>query len=605
MLVLDARPQLGGRATAFTDRVTGELVDNGQHVLFGCYHETFAFLRRIGAEGNVRVQPSLRCRTSICDGRRSVLRCPPLPAPLHLLGGVLDWDALPLARPAVGRCGWPGRCWPRARRSRATRRPCSRRSGDGVRVAGAAGQGRRLREWLWEPLAVAALNQSPDEAAAAPFVARAGRDVRPRRVGLRACAAGASAPRDVRRAGARFIARAAARCGPNALARVSRRRRPASPASTCAASGSAPAPVIAAVPWFGAGRAVRRRRRRPLAPIVAQRVGDGVEADRDGEPLVRPRRSWTTRSSACRARRCSGCSTSAASFGELRARRTCRSCRAAPTRSSRTSTTALIALAAREVADALPGARGARLRPRDGRSARSARRSRWRPASRRVPARARRSRGLFLAGDWIDTGLPGTIESAVVSGHGRRPRGSLIEDRATESRTESVANRRPSAIVTRPCEHNAVDSRHEIRHRPLPGDRAQGEEPAVVRRAAGAQPARGDARASTSTTCASLMGRIEIVLGPAADVGRSCAIGCRRVFGVANFARAGRAPLDIDAIAAAILDGPRARGSADVPRVGAPRRQALPADVAARSSARSAAGSRGARLARRSRRARS
>ncbi len=26
-------------------------------------------------------------------------------------------------------------------------------------------------------------------------------------------------------------------------------------------------------------------------------------------------------------------------------------------------------------------------------------------------------RGLVLAGDWIDTGLPGTIESAVLSGH--------------------------------------------------------------------------------------------------------------------------------------------------------------------------------------------
>ena len=25
--------------------------------------------------------------------------------------------------------------------------------------------------------------------------------------------------------------------------------------------------------------------------------------------------------------------------------------------------------------------------------------------------------GLLVAGDWIDTGLPGTIESAVVSGH--------------------------------------------------------------------------------------------------------------------------------------------------------------------------------------------
>ena len=38
--------RLGGRATAFPDRETGELVDNGQHVLLGCYTETFAFLRR-------------------------------------------------------------------------------------------------------------------------------------------------------------------------------------------------------------------------------------------------------------------------------------------------------------------------------------------------------------------------------------------------------------------------------------------------------------------------------------------------------------------------------------------------------------------------------
>ena len=54
--VLEARPQLGGRATAFNDRESGELVDNGQHVLFGCYRETFAFLRRIGADANVLLQ---------------------------------------------------------------------------------------------------------------------------------------------------------------------------------------------------------------------------------------------------------------------------------------------------------------------------------------------------------------------------------------------------------------------------------------------------------------------------------------------------------------------------------------------------------------------
>ena len=51
------RPQLGGRATAFRDRHTGELVDNGQHVLFGCYRETLAFLKLVGADDRVPAVP--------------------------------------------------------------------------------------------------------------------------------------------------------------------------------------------------------------------------------------------------------------------------------------------------------------------------------------------------------------------------------------------------------------------------------------------------------------------------------------------------------------------------------------------------------------------
>ena len=49
-----------------------------------------------------------------------------------------------------------------------------------------------------------------------------------------------------------------------------------------------------------------------------------------------------------------------------------------------------------------------------------------------------------------------------------------------------------------------------------------------------------------------LMGRIEVVLGPRAD---PQAVGERigRTFGIANYSHAGRAPLDLDAIAAAIL----------------------------------------------------
>ena len=56
VLVVEERRRLGGRASAFADPETGEVVDNGQHALFGCYHETFAFLRDIGAEGDVRLE---------------------------------------------------------------------------------------------------------------------------------------------------------------------------------------------------------------------------------------------------------------------------------------------------------------------------------------------------------------------------------------------------------------------------------------------------------------------------------------------------------------------------------------------------------------------
>ena len=39
------------------------------------------------------------------------------------------------------------------------------------------------------------------------------------------------------------------------------------------------------------------------------------------------------------------------------------------------------------------------------------------PGQPRRPGTLTPVEGLVLAGDWIDTGLPGTIESAVVSGH--------------------------------------------------------------------------------------------------------------------------------------------------------------------------------------------
>jgi hydroxysqualene dehydroxylase len=76
----------------------------------------------------------------------------------------------------------------------------------------------------------------------------------------------------------------------------------------------------------------------------------------------------------------------------------------------------LVALALTEVRGAIPAARTARLRKslavREKRSTFS--------LAPEAPARPRTVTaidGLLLAGDWIETGLPATIESAVLSGH--------------------------------------------------------------------------------------------------------------------------------------------------------------------------------------------
>jgi predicted NAD/FAD-dependent oxidoreductase len=76
----------------------------------------------------------------------------------------------------------------------------------------------------------------------------------------------------------------------------------------------------------------------------------------------------------------------------------------------------LIARAAAEVAEALPGARTATLTR--GTVVRE-KHATFSLAAGQPPRPATRTpiRGLLLAGDWVDTGLPGTIESAVVSGH--------------------------------------------------------------------------------------------------------------------------------------------------------------------------------------------
>lgn len=57
--LIESSPKLGGRTYSFRDKETDTEIDNGQHIMMGCYKETHQFLKLIGAENNFDYQKKL------------------------------------------------------------------------------------------------------------------------------------------------------------------------------------------------------------------------------------------------------------------------------------------------------------------------------------------------------------------------------------------------------------------------------------------------------------------------------------------------------------------------------------------------------------------
>jgi hydroxysqualene dehydroxylase len=405
VVVLEARARLGGRATSFVDRVTGERVDNGQHVLFGCYRETFRLLERIGAMSNVRVQPSLSVPYLDDEGHRSVLACPPLPSPLHLLGAVFRWDAL--SWPERFRSLYVGSALMRARNGRASEVPAETVADWLTRHR----QRGRLREWLWEPLAVAALNQAPEEAAAAPFVRVLAEMFGPNRRDA-SLVLPVTPLDDMYAAPAqRYIEAHGGAVRLHALARVHLDHGRVDGVDMRGETVQADA-VIAAVPWF-ALPALFSGDASPLSGLLRD------AAAIDSKPIVTVN-LWYDRAVmdevfvGLPGRAMQWVFDKRQAFGERASHLSLVSSGSDDLVSM--DNEALVRLAAREVAEAIPGACTAALRRGTVIREKHATFSLAPGQPARPPVRTPVD-GLFLAGDWIDTGLPGTIESAAVAGH--------------------------------------------------------------------------------------------------------------------------------------------------------------------------------------------
>jgi hydroxysqualene dehydroxylase len=159
--LLESKPTLGGRAYSFPDPDSEDFVDNGQHVLMGCYHATLAFLKRIGTRDRLVVQRNLAIEMLEGPGRRAMVRTLPLPGPLHMAGSILAYRNLTLAQ--------------RVRLTMAGVRLLHLRRFARPRLAQMtvaefmdfSGQGERARRCFWYPLAIATLNEDPALASAA------------------------------------------------------------------------------------------------------------------------------------------------------------------------------------------------------------------------------------------------------------------------------------------------------------------------------------------------------------------------------------------------------------------------------------------------------
>jgi len=412
VVVVEEAPRLGGRATAFVDRETGERVDNGQHVLFGCYRETYAFLDRLGTRALAPLQQSLSVTMADATGRRSTLTCPAWPPPWHLIGGLMRWNALSLGdRLTSVRLG-PLLRDVRRRGAASVASEVPPRDTVSSWLA-ARGQSPRLREWLWNPLAVAALNQDPAVAAAAPFVRVLGELFGP---GHEDAAIGlASVPVDelyalpsqqyLEARGGRVLTKAPARVQLDARGRVSHVEAGSTRIATTA--------VVASVPWYAFARiwpgdvpaallaVATNAALMESSPIVTVNLWfDGPVMRERFVGLIGGPMHWVFDKSAI--------------FGAAAGHLSIVSSGAHAI--ARLDNAELTRLATQQIVQALPEAATRRLVRsvvvREQRSTFS-----LEPGAPPRPATRTSIPGLYLAGDWTDTGLPATIEGAVMSGH--------------------------------------------------------------------------------------------------------------------------------------------------------------------------------------------
>lgn len=152
--LFEAGRKAGGRARGID--LAGQRLDNGQHLLLGAYRETLRLLERIGSSQRLQRQTL----TLAAPAQGFHLTLPRLPAPLHLAAGLL----------AARGVSW-GEKLAAVRFMRRLQASHYRLDHDCsvAELLDRHQQHGALRQLLWQPLCLAALNTAPEQASAQVF----------------------------------------------------------------------------------------------------------------------------------------------------------------------------------------------------------------------------------------------------------------------------------------------------------------------------------------------------------------------------------------------------------------------------------------------------
>jgi squalene-associated FAD-dependent desaturase len=160
--VFESSRYLGGRARSFHHYNT--LLDNGQHILLGAYHETLRLLKLAGLD-TAKALHRLPLTLSITDlnaHNNFWMKTPShLPAPLHILYALIGAKGISYKDKL---CAIRFMSWMKFKRFKLARDETL------INLLQRHYQSDRLIQYLWEPLCLGALNTPPVQASAQIFL---------------------------------------------------------------------------------------------------------------------------------------------------------------------------------------------------------------------------------------------------------------------------------------------------------------------------------------------------------------------------------------------------------------------------------------------------